>query len=193
MFDSKDIQAYQNIKAPSELKQRIAADCKREAVRGKRNIGGAFPMHRFVRSVSLIAACFVLAVAIFSLSRMNADPVTLSYGGRELTTAPVAIERQETLAANPRQVTPLGIPLHFDVKTNAHITVSGGCLFAVSEDGEEILSMGTETQLHKDADLWWAVAKGTDHYELTVNADGEETVFILELNENTPDGVIYKK
>ena len=77
MFDNKDLEAYRNIKAPSELKTRILADCEAETERGQRKIGGAFPSRRLVRSLSAIAACFVLAVAIVSMTRMNASFVTL--------------------------------------------------------------------------------------------------------------------
>ena len=194
MFDSKDVQAYQNIKAPSELKERITADCRREAVHGKRKIGGAFPMRRFVRSVSLIAACFALAIAIFSFTRMNTEVITLSYEGRELTAEPVTIARTETvLAANARETVPMGICLDFAVRGEAEVTVSGGCLFAASADGEEILSFGTTAVINDSTELWWAVVETSGSYELTVSVGDAQSVFVLELDENAPDGVIYKK
>lgn len=194
MFEQKEIQAYRSIKAPSELKNRITADCEAEHVRGTRKIGGAFPMHGFVRSLSAVAACFVLAVAIFSLTRMNTEFVTLSYEGTTLTGAKTVVGKPATLSDSmAREITPMGIRLAFDTKGEAEITVSGGCLYAVSKDGEEILTLGGETVITEDTVLWWAVIEGSGNYELTVDADGKQTVFVLELNEETPDGVIYKK
>ena len=63
----------------------------------------------------------------------------------------------------------------------------------VLEDGEEILSLGSGTEITEDTVLWWAVVEGSGNYELTVDADGKQSVFVLAWNENTPDGVIYKK
>ena len=192
MFEQRDIQAYRNIKAPSELKQKITADCIAGNARGNRNIGGAFPMQRFVRSFSAVAACFVLAVAIFSLTRMNTQFASVSYDGATITDSKTAISQATALSvAGARTVEPSGIPLSFDVRGKASITVSGGSLCAVS--GNEIVSLGSETEISDDAELWWSVDEGFGQYEMTVTADGKQTVFILELNENTPDGVIYKK
>ena len=151
-------------------------------------------MRRFVRSMSLIAACFALAIAIFSFTRMNTEAITLSYEGRELTAEPVRIARTETaLAANARETVPMGIRLDFAVRGEAEVTVSGGCLFAVSADGEEILSFGTTAVINDSTELWWAVVETTGSYELTVSVGDAQSVFVLELDENAPDGVIYKK
>ena len=194
MFDQKEIEAYRSIKAPSALKNRITADCEAERTRGKRNIGGAFPTQGLLRSLSAVAACFVLAVAIFSLTRMNTEFVTLSYEGTTLTDAKTVVSQPAVLSDSmAREITPMGIRLAFDTKGEAKITVSGGCLYAMSENGEEIVSLGSETEITEDTVLWWAVVEGLGNYELTVNANDKQTVFVLELNENTPDGVIYKK
>ena len=194
MFEQKEIQAYRSIKAPSELKNRITADCEAENARGIRKIGGAFPMHGFVRSLSAVAACFVLAVAIFSLARMNTEFVTLSYEGTTVTADAVAVAMPTALAGSmAREITPSGIELSFDVRGEATVTVSGGCLYTVSADGAEILSLGSETAITEDSVLWWTVDGEGDEFLLTVTADDKQTVFVLELNENTLDGVIYKK
>ena len=149
-------------------------------------------MQRFVRSFSAVAACFVLAVAIFSLTRMNTQFASVSYDGATITDSKTAIGQATALSvAGARTVEPSGIPLSFDVRGKASITVSGGSLYAVS--GNEIVSLGSETEISDDAELWWSVDEGFGQYEMTVTADGKQTVFILELNENTPDGVIYKK
>lgn len=194
MFEQKEIQAYRSIKAPSELKNRITADCEAKNVRGVRNIGGAFPMHGFVRSLSAVAACFALAVAIFSLARMNTEFVTLSYEGTTVTADAVAVAMPTALAGSmAREITPSGIELSFDVRGEATVTVSGGCLYTMSADGAEIFSLGSETAITEDSVLWWTVDGDEGEFLLTVTADGKQTVFVLELNENTPDGVIYKK
>ena len=194
MFEQKEIQAYRSIKAPSELKNRITADCEAENVRGLRKIGGAFPMHGFVRTLSAAAACFARAVAIFSLTRMNTEFVTLSYEGTTVTADAVAVAMPTALAGSmAREITPSGIELAFDVRGEATVTVSGGCLYTVSADGAEILSLGSETAITEDSVLWWTVDGDEGEFLLTVTADDKQTVFVLEKNENTPDGVIYKK
>ena len=194
MFEQKEIQAYRSIKAPSELKNRITADCEAENVRGIRKIGGAFPMHGFVRSLSAVAACFVFAVTIFSLTRMNTGFVTLSYEGTKVTTEGIAVSAPTAFADSmAREITPSGIELAFDVKGEATVTVSGGCLYTVSEDGNEIVPLGSEATITGDTVLWWTVEDEEGQFLLTVAADDKQTVFVLDRNENTPDGVIYKK
>ena len=194
MFDNRDLETYRNIKVPSELKTKILADCEAETERGQRKIGGAFPSRRLVRSLSAIAACFVLAVAIVSMTRMNTSFVTLSYEGTTVSGERTAIHEIASLAeVGSRTVTPTGIPLAFDVRGEAEVAVSGGSLYGVSEDGEEVLSLGERTEITEDTVIWWAVISGSGTYELTVTADGKETVYILEMNELTPSGVIYKK
>ena len=194
MFEQKEIQAYRSIKAPSELKNRITADCEAENVRGIRKIGGAFPMQGFVRSLSAVAACFVLAVAIFSLTRMNTELVTLSYEGSAVTTEGVAISAPTAFADSmAREITPSGIELAFDVRGDATITVSGGCLYIASADGTDTISLGNAVAITGDTVLWWTVDGDEDKFLLTVTADDKQTVFVLERNENAPDGVIYKK
>ena len=194
MFDNKDLEAYRNIKVPSELKTRILADCEAEATSGKRNIGGAFPTRNWIRSLSAVAACFVLAVAIFSMTRMNTSFVTLSYEGTTISGERTAIGEVASLAEySPRSVTPAGIPLTFDVRGKAEVAVSGGSLYSVSKDGEEILSLGEKTEITGDTVIWWTVIDGSGEHELTVTVDGKETVYVLEMTELTPNGVIYKK
>lgn len=193
MFDNKEMQAYRNIKVPSELKTRILADCNAESVRGKRNIGGAFPRGSLIRSLSAVAACLVLAVAIFSMTRMETSFVALSYEGTPVSDEPVAIAEVATLSGmESRIVRPTGIPLSFDVKGDAEITVSGGCLFCVSEDGEEIEELSQSAKIRGRAELWWAVV-GSEVYELTVEASDGKTTYVLDMTESSPSGVIYKK
>lgn len=193
MFDNKDIEAYRNIKVPSELKTKILVDCEAEELRGKRVIGGAFPSQQLIRSLSAVAACFVLAVAIFSLTRMNTAPVTLSYEGTVLSHERLAVSDTASYALEARTVTPAGIPLEIRSSGRAEITVSGGELFGLGEDGEQIVSLGECTEIIGDTVVWWSVGDSSATYELRVSADGEETVYILEQNDLAPNGVIYKK
>ncbi len=193
MFDNKDIESYRNIKVPSDLKTKILADRRAES-RGERVIGGSFPARHWTRSLSAVAACFLLVVAIFTVTRMNMAPVILSYEGTTLGEAHTAI--QPTVAQSvqeSRGVTPAGIPLSFKLRETVQITVSGGELYCVSENGEEVVSLGSDTRLSDSTTLWWAVLPGTASYELTVVAEGESTVYILELTDQAPNGVIYKK
>ena len=192
MFDKRDVESYRNIKVPSELKSRILADCEAENMRGKRIIGGAFPSQRLIRSLSALAACFVLVVAIFSLTRMNTASVTLSYDGVVLSD-----ERQPVgntaRAMDARATVPSGIPLEFKTQENTEIKVSGGSLYLVGEDSEDIVSLGDRAEIAENTVIWWAVEPGSETYELFVSADGEQTVYVLEINDQSLNGVIYKK
>ena len=194
MFDNKDIEAYRNIKVPSELKTKILADQDAEETKRARIIGGAFPTQRLIRSLSAIAACLVRAVAIFSVARMNTTPVTVSYEGIILSEGRVDITPEATLATlEPRVVTPIGIPLSFCVEKSAEIMVDSGSLYRVSDDYEDVENLGEKTVIDEDTVLWWAVIGGSETYELTVTVNGKATVYVLEMNDLTPNGVIYKK
>ena len=192
MIDEKDIMAYRSIKAPSELKSRILADCEAETG-AKRTIGGAFSNRAFVRSLSALAACLVLAVGIFSLTRMNSSYVTISYEGNVLSEEQLVLGNPGTAMARmlPESNAMVGIPLEIEVRRDAVITVSGGTLYDESEDGEAV-SKGSRMEIENDSKIWWVI-DGEAQYELKVNADGKETVYILQINDITPNGVIYKK
>ena len=151
-------------------------------------------MKHTVKKAAAFLVFLTLAVAIFSLARMNTEFVTLSYEGTRVTADAVAVAMPTALADSmAREITPSGIELSFDVRGEATVTVSGGCLYTVSADGADIVSLGSETAITEDSVLWWTVDGDEGEFLLTVTADGKQSVFVLELNENTPDGVIYKK
>ena len=193
MFDNKELEAYRNIKVPSELKTRILADCNAENEGGKRKIGGAFPSKRWIQSLSAVAACFAIAVAIFSMTRTETSIVGLSYEGTTVSGEGIAIRESASLAGmESRTVTPTGIPLSVDVEGEAEIAVSGGSLYCVSEDGNQVTELGQKTRIQGRTDIWWAVL-GSECYELTVTANGKDAVYVLDMTELAPNGVIYKK
>lgn len=193
MFDNKELEAYRNIKVPSELKTRILADCNAENEGGKRKIGGAFPSKRWIQSLSAVAACFAIAVAIFSMTRTDASIVALSYEGTTVSSERIAIQESAALAGmESRTVTPMGIPLSVDVRGEAEITVSDGSLYCVSEDGDQVTELGQTARIQGRTDVWWSVF-GSGSYELTVTANGKDTVYVLDMTELAPNGVIYKK
>jgi len=193
MIDEKDIQEYRKIKAPSELKTRIMLDCEKESRRGVRAIGGAYQNRKIIRTLSTLAACLMLAVGIFSVTRMGSSPVTLSYAGIELTEERTAVGGTAAMRTLPDETTPLGVPLEIETQRNVKITVSGGCLYREGENGEDPVSYGTEIEIEGHTTVWWAVENTTAQYELTVNANGKEAVYILEVSPDAPSGVIYKK
>lgn len=191
MFDQKEIEAYRNIKVPSELKTRILADCNAESARGKRNIGGALPRSGMIRSLSAIAACLVLAVALFSV--MGTGSVDLSYAGAIVSDEATLIGGSASLASySSRVVSPAGVPLSIDVSGKAEIAVSGGVLYRLSDDGTEILELGNRAEIRGQTDIWWEVTEAAV-FELTVTAKGNQATYILDLTEMAPNGVIYKK
>ena len=96
MFDKKEIEAYQNISAPDDLRERVLSACE-EGGSGKRGFAG------MVRMLSALAACFVL-VAVFSVFAIgNFGTFSVSVDGKTLT------ENGMTLAANEGDVAPLAM------------------------------------------------------------------------------------
>ena len=193
MIDDKDIEEYRKIKAPSELKTRIMLDCETASRKSVRAIGGAYQNRQMIRTLSALAACLVLAVGIFSVTRMGSSPVTLSYCGMELTEEHTAVGGTAMMRLLPDETTPLGVPLEIETRKTTKITVSGGCLYREGDNGEDPVSCGTTVEIEENTTIWWAVENTTAQYELTVNADGKETVYILETSPDAPNGVIYKK
>lgn len=173
----------------------------------KDNRKTAFFLTPMFRRLAVAVACLMLVVAVIPFINTNTEPVALSYEGTPLTHEKVAVTQTTSLPIiGLNDVKPTGIPLEFKTHENAEISVSGGNLYGVSENGKEILSFGERTEITKDTTIWWAVLGGAGSYELTVTANGKESVYILEMYDSAPNdnevsfilgpvqnGVIYKK
>ena len=193
MIDEKDIEEYRKIKAPSELKTRIMLDCETASKNKVRTIGGAYQNRQLVRTLSALAACLVLVVGIFSATRMGTAGVMISYAGVELAEERTAVGSAAALSVSPRGIAPSGLPLEIETHKKTLITVSGGSLYRMSDNGEDVIFCGSETEIEERTTIWWAFEEIEAQYELTVNAGGKITVYILEISPDAPSGVIYKK
>ena len=187
MFDDQQIQTYRNIKVPSELKARILDGCECREVR---KIGGAFSQRRWLRSLATVAACFALAVAIFAVTRTEPQAV-VSYGGTILSQEKIAVnDIPPSAEAGSRLVAPEGIPLAIRTSRLTEISVSDGSLYRISDDGEQVLSLGQNTDISEDAVIWWVIDPTASRCEFSLVEGRVRTVYVLEWDSSTSRGMM---
>ncbi len=194
VFEQKEIDAYQNIKAPIELRERIldvceSGVCKKESLLTNR---------RFIKQVSSIAACFLLVIALFSFTVLNGSDITLSYENEHITESGASILRSQVSPAGhdtttPRAVSQITLPITVSCEKKATVRVSQGVLFGVDENGEAGDELGQSIEIDGETSLIWVVDADAEACELLVKSGIHREVYGLEIAENSPTGTIYKK
>ncbi len=192
MFDKNEIEKYQNIKAPASLKTRIEDSIYQEnfkTVPEKR-----FSFNQLIRTFSAVAACLVLVAVVMTVWLTNQNYADLYLNGEEITSSRMAIEPDAAPVAHigeeARMKSTIAFPLEIKVKGDAEIAVSGGELFKY-EDGEPI-SCGITFKCSADTEISWVVENQIKTYIMTVKSNGSEVIYILEVSEDAPNGVIYR-
>lgn len=195
MFDKKEIEAYQNISAPDDLRERVLSACE-EGGSGKRGFAG------MVRMLSALAACFVL-VAVFSVFAIgNFGTFSVSVDGKTLT------ENGMTLAANEGDVAPLAmrmlsgkeVPLLFTLSEKTEFSVSGGTMRMFDPETNALLASGSTLVAENDVMIRWTVLAEADEtenavlsFEMTVRRGKKSDTVLLTYDAASQDWTILRK
>lgn len=157
MFEEKEIESYQQIVAPPELKSRVMKAY---------HTGYTKNNHiRMYKSLSLLAACLVLVFAV-SVFTGRGNRISISFNGRQLAGTPVAIRTQSTenmgsrTAAYGRNMQQhLEISLTVETSSQGSIVVSEGWMQIYAADGK-LLFEGSEYTTEGTVNIIWNVAEG---------------------------------
>ena len=188
MFQKKDVEAYQNVKASGELKNRIRLSIKQQKSRVRKQ----------QMMVVAAAACLML---VFSVSGvLNQNSTILSVNDIAVTHRALELESSVNYslatASGGRSCEPLIIvPMEIDVKELAHIQVSDGTLHWEMEIDTES-EKRTEMEIAETTVIYWMVsgdinntpsctiATGGEVYTYVIDFEESESVFIIKQKSN---------
>lgn len=190
MLNQKYIHEYKNIKAPSDLKKKILADCKeRESRQMGHIISTAVSNGRFVKSLSAIAACLVLVFVAYTSIISTQNTIQLSYGDTVISESPI---KTETGVAKALYSQTTEITLQLKTNSYSEISISHGELFKLNTEGEQT-ACGNKISTKENIAFIWNTDNTQAKQELTITQDKKVTVYVFEVSESAPNGVIYKK
>lgn len=165
MFNEKQTNAYKNITAPMELRERVLNAEKQPTVSGKTS------SLKVIRNVTTLAACICLVVAVgFGLN--SGKTLTVAMNGTSLSqqAQPLSVARASYAVASADEKETLEIPLELSLTGSTDISVSDGVILNSSYEEYSEQSFSKEK-----TDIIWKL-----------NADREET-YTLEI-ESGKDG-----
>ena len=158
MFQEKEIEAYKNIKAPVELKNRIALSVKKKKRKQR----------------AVIAAVAGFALFFLSNGVLHTNNTVLSINN-------VAVSYQAIEIVNPNrgismlsleQKCPIAVPLEINVEKEAHIEVSEGALQRMVEEEE---MPATQLDILGKTVVYWTLDGNTDTNPVCTITVGKET------------------
>lgn len=146
MFQEKEVKAYQNLKAPDILYNRIEVLMQDESVKRKVK---QVKQKRILRMVCTIAACMILVIAI-GLSNHN-TPTGIILNGQKLETS---VWFYDISPASDLRSSPIfSVPLELDIQSKTKLSVSYGTMRFL--DGEVTVNK----TVHQPASLWWELPR----------------------------------
>ncbi len=187
MFDEKEIAAYRNISAPSDLRDKVLSSCMAETP--KRN-----DLRKFTRVISSIAACLLLATVLTTYAFGSYGDLDVSVSDRVLneeSSLTFTTQDNGIAVAAHREIPVTTIPLTFD--GHATLRVSGGVMNVI-EDGE-ISYIGTEYATDGKTLVYWTVSgdETSQALEMTVIGRFKTETIILAYDETTAAWVVTRE
>lgn len=190
MFEKKVIEAYRQVKAPVELKERVMESYQTKPT----NVTNL----RLYKTLLVIAACLVL---VFSGTAFgNRGNVSVLFNGEVLSGQPVAVSEfgsaasQGVAMASLERSAPVDmcIPLEVETWQDTTLTVSDGEMQVFASDTGELLFAGTEYTTSGKVSVEWYVETGKEAYMSVVSA-GKELFIQLEYSEAEDMWMISQK
>jgi len=181
MLDKKYLEAYQNISAPPELKEKVMARAEEKAAEPSFIVR----FGKKTKALSALAACLVCVIA-FSVFWGNANAPTVFVGEQKVGSALVALADDGiAMAAMPRLMPKVSLEMNVQLKEETTVSISEGVMnivdaqtgFVLAEQVREYLGEG-------ELDIFWevdeAVANGA---ELFLDGTRHSKVFQISGNE----------
>ncbi len=192
MFQQKNIDAYKKIEAPSSLKSRILNDCNNSEKKSAKilKIGNLY------RKIASIAACLLLMVAVFSFMRLNTSNITLTYDGATISEDGISFDTKAASRqtdAVPQSDLQITLPINLLCKKESTVNVNTGTLFITDESDETTEPIDENTVFSGEIRLLWIFDSDEQSPELTVNYGSKQSIYSVQISENSPTGHIYKK
>ena len=166
MFSKEQISAYQNVSAPSELRNKVLDACLIE--KQKRS-------HGPLGSLAVLAACLILCIGL-SLHHEAAEP-EIFCNGQELSDSVLFYDISP--ASDMRTSPVFSIPFEFSLEQETEISVSRGSL--VLSDGSYVQRVTMEG----DQTLWWEIPREDEMPECEMLlTEKEDYAFLRQRGKN---------
>ena len=165
MFNEKQTNAYKNITAPMELRERVLNAEKQPTVSGKTS------SLKVIRNITTLAACVCLIVAVgFGLNSNKSFTVSMNGTGltQEATPLNTARASYSVAAANEKEI--LEIPLEITLEGESDITANGGTILNSSEDNGKM------------SVVWQINADREETYTLEIKSEKDSCTVMLIFN-----------
>ena len=191
MLDKKYIEAYNNIKADDDLKEKILLRAD-ENFRAKKQYDKYF----FMRStVYAAAACVIIVfgILIFNVQISKITSPELLYKSEVISAKSTELGDSETMAVSfgTKHINASGLPLEIKTSKETKISVSHGKLQAFYEDTKELILVGTDFTINEDVVLFWDLSSVTCTTPcLVTECDNTYSEYILE--ESKENGYIIR-
>ena len=193
MFDKQDINEYQKIKAPIQLKARIKASCYQN------NDNFIKRLFRFIglKQLALAAvACMVLVISFSAFRQWNSPDFSVMINGNEVNHEVMEIPDSGIAVAafSERMVSSTNVPMEINVDGKTRIYVLSGNLQVFNPVTGELLYTGNEYETKEDVMISWNVNGETKAgYEMYVKSRGRTEKYILTYNYANGKWVICKE
>lgn len=173
MFNEKQTNAYKNITAPMELRERVLHAEKQPTVSGKTS------SLKVIRNLTTLAACVCLIVAV-SLSFNTNKSLTVSMNGTSLSqeAKPLSVTRASYSVAAADEKETLEIPLELTLTGSTEISVSDGVILNSSYEEYSEQSFNEE-----NTDIIWKInADREKTYTLEIESEKDSCTVMLIFN-----------
>ena len=170
MFDERAVSAYRSITAPSDLKEKVLAQQKSaKAVKEQQKRKKL----RLTRQLSAAAACLVLMVGAWSMTRER--------GGLESGIHATVLADEAQGMVRMAGADPVTVELNMDFPEGALFTCRDGELLVQGEDDITPVSRGNAWRTEGKALVLWQVPAfdTAQTFELTVDAETESVTVVL--------------
>ena len=174
MFQKKDIEAYQEVKAPVELKNRIRSSMEQQRRR----------IRKQQMTVLAAAACLAMIVSVGGMfdpsTIISVNDVAVSNRAVELETS--GYYSLATANEGRSCEFQLSVPMEIQVTEETQICVSQGTLQMVETDmASEAI---TEMEISESTVIYWMVNGDTDSIpSCTITTGEKEYVYVIEFDE----------
>ena len=150
MFTDKEISAYRNIKAPSDLREKIVSAKK--------------VSNKMVYSISAVAACFIFVTVGFIISNQNYIVINGQKLNKSVTFYDTASSYTRTVSSS------ISVPVEIKVSRESKVSVSDGFL---SIEG---FNASKEVEVTSSAIIWWEIELNEADNEFTMKITDKKGV-----------------
>lgn len=169
MFKKTDMEAYKNIKAPSELREKVMMANNRRS----------FSYYK----MQAVPACMVAVMAFAMLGNWNHSYVRIPGA---MTSLENGVQTATFASLDSRIISQNSISVKLDSNHKRKVAVSEGSLQYVDSKNGETIEEGSKLWVEANAEILWNLDLQADKsYELSVSGWGKDEKFLLVFDQES--------